>query len=265
MQQKNDIPKIMEISEVVDEGKGQRSFFFSEKMNSKPGQFVMVWLPGADEKPMAISYKKNNEFAFTSQIVGTFTKALDMLKKGSKLGIRGPYGNSFSLKKNACVVAGGVGISSVSTLIDRLKNPLIIYGARSKKHLIYLKRYENKKLLIATDDGSHGQKGFTTDILGKELKKGNIKMVYTCGPEIMMKKVVDLCNKHKVNCEVSVERIMKCGFGICGACMCNDKIVCVDGPIFNAKRLDSMTDFGNFARLKTGKKVTLREYHSIHT
>ena len=145
---------MMEISEVVSEGKGQKSFFFKENIDCKPGQFVMVWLPEVDEKPMAVSYYKKGEFAFTSQIVGGFTKALDSLKKGDKLGIRGSYGNSFSLKGNACVVAGGVGLSSVSTLIDSLKNPLIIYGTRSKEHLIYLRRYKNSNMIVTTYNGS---------------------------------------------------------------------------------------------------------------
>src|SRR3989338_3231054 len=129
---KTDIPQMLEISEVVQEGKCQKSFFFNHSIDCKPGQFVMVWLPGVDEKPMAASYCNKKEFAFTSQSIGRFTNFLDKFKKGDKLGIRGPYGNSFSLKNNACIVAGGVGLSSVSTLIDSLKNPLVIYGARSK-------------------------------------------------------------------------------------------------------------------------------------
>ena len=224
----------------------------------------MVWLPGFDEKPMAVSYHNKNEFAFTSQAIGTFTKKLETLKKGSKIGVRGPYGTSFSLKSNACVVAGGVGFASVSTLIGSLKNPLIIYGARSKEHLIYLKRYKNKKMIITTDDGSFGRKGFTTDILKEVLQNKKVKIVYTCGPEIMMKKVFDLCEKYKIECEASLERYMACGFGICGKCMINDKICCIDGPVFNSRQLRQMPEFGNFARLKSGRKVTLKEYHQVH-
>ena len=261
---RNEIPKLMEISKVVSEGKGQKSFFFKGKIDSKPGQFLMVWLPDVDEKPMAISYWNKNEFAFTSQVVGKFTKGLDSLKKGDRVGIRGPYGNNFSIRENACVVGGGVGMASVSTLIDKLKNPAIINGARSKEHLIYLKRYKNKKVLIATDDGSYGRKGFTTDVLKEVLENKKIKIVYTCGPEIMMKKIIDICNKYKVECEASVERYMACGYGICGKCMVNDSIVCVDGPIFNSKQLNEMPEFGSFARLKSGRKVTLNEYHAIH-
>src|SRR3989338_3074015 len=180
---RTEVPQMMEISKVVSEGKGQKSFFFQGKIDSKPGQFLMVWLPDVDEKPMAVSYWNKNEFAITSQVVGTFTKTLDSLKKGDKVGIRGPYGSGFSAKSNSVVVGGGVGMASVSTLIDKLKNPVIINGARSKEHLIYLKRYKNKKMLIATDDGSHGRKGYTTDLLNEALSKNRkIKMVYTCGP-----------------------------------------------------------------------------------
>jgi dihydroorotate dehydrogenase electron transfer subunit len=261
---KTDIPQMLEISDVVHEGKSQKSFFFRHSIECKPGQFIMAWLPGVDEKPMAVSYYNKEEFAFTSQSVGKFTNALDKLKKGDKLGIRGPYGTSFSAKPNACVVAGGIGISSVSTLIDKLKNPLVIYGTRSKEHLIYLKRYKNKKMSVTTDDGSFGRKGFTTDVLDEALAKNKIKIVYTCGPEIMMKKVFEICQKHKVELEASLERYMACGFGICGKCMINDKICCIDGPVFNSKQLSKMAEFGNFARLKSGRKVTIKEYHSVH-
>ena len=103
---KRDVPTMMEISEVVKEGKGIKSFFFRHFLDSKPGQFIMVWLPGVDEKPMAVSYLNKKEFGFTTQAVGKHTNSLCDLKKGDKVGIRGPYGNSFSVKDNACVVGG---------------------------------------------------------------------------------------------------------------------------------------------------------------
>ena len=271
---KTDIPQIMQISDVVQEGKGQKSFFFRHSMNSKPGQFVMVWIPCLDEKPMAVSYSRKNEFAFTSNAIGKFTNALDKLKRGDKIGIRGPYGNSFSIKDNAFVVGGGVGMASVSTLIDQLKNPIIINGARSKENLIYLNRFKNKNMVIITNDGSHGRKGYTTDVLEEILSEKKKKFakskffskptVYTCGPEIMMQKVFEICTKYKVECEASIERYMACGFGVCGKCMINDRLVCVDGPIFNSKQLDKLSEFGKFARLKSGKKVTIKEYHKLH-
>lgn len=310
---KTDIPQIMEISNIVQEGKAKKSFFFRHSINCRPGQFVMAWLPGLDEKPMAVSYWNKNEFAFTSHAIGKFTNALDTLKKGDKVGIRGPYGNCFSAEHkhgerdsvnkrakgelshltrashvDACIVGGGAGMASVSTLIDILKNPIIINGARSKEHLIYLNRYKNKNMIVTTDNGSCGINGFPTDVLEILLSKDknkisdllkkqkialkgqffdinfDIKIVYTCGPEIMMKKIFEICSKYNVQCEASLERYMACGFGICGKCMINDKICCIDGPVFNSRQLSRLSEFGNFARLKSGRKVTIKEYHSYH-
>jgi len=264
---KSDLPEVLSITKVIREGKDQKTIFVKHNANLKPGQFYMLWIPDIDAKPYAVSYYNKNELGFTSVAIGKFSRAFDKLKVNDKIGLFGPYGNSFSVKNNACVVAGGIGISSVSTLIDRLKNPTIIYGVRSRDYLIYTKRYKNKKFFLTTDDGSHGRKCYTTDVL-KELLKNNqknkIKIVYTCGPEIMMKKVLDLCNKYNVECEGSVERFMKCAFGICGNCVIDDKLVCIDGPIFDKIQLNELKEFGKFARLKFGKKVTIKEYHSTH-
>jgi len=259
---KTDLPIVLPISKVIREGKDQKTIFVKHKANVKPGQFYMLWILDVDAKPYALAYFNKNELGFSSMSIGPFSKAFDKLKVGEKIGLFGPYGNSFSIKNNACVVAGGIGISSVSTLIDKLKNPIIIYGTRNKKYLIYLKRYKKKKLITTTDDGSYGRRGFTTDVLKALLKEDKIKIVYTCGPEVMMKKVFEMCNKFNVECEASVERYMKCGFGICGNCTINNKLVCYDGPIFKTKQLKELDEFGKFARLKIGKKVTIKKYHS---
>src|SRR3989338_8928318 len=95
---KTDIPQMLEISDVVQEAKEQKSFFFRHPIGCKPGQFVMVWIPELDEKPMAVSYWKRNEIAFTSKAIGKWTNLMDKLKKGDKVGIRGPYGTCFSAK-----------------------------------------------------------------------------------------------------------------------------------------------------------------------
>ena len=117
-------------------------------------------------------------------------------------------------------------------------------------------------MALCTDDGSFGKKGFATDALREVLSAHpEIRVVYTCGPELMMKKVVDLCNERKIDCEASVERYMKCGFGICGNCLINDRIICTEGPVFSGLRLAEMSEFGQSARLKTGRKVPLSEYY----
>ncbi len=259
---RTELPRIFEVSCVRAEGKGQQSIFLKGDLCCTPGQFVMVWLPGVDEKPMAISYAGNNEFAFAYHTIGTFTEACDKLKAGDNIGIRGPYGNSFSVRENAVVVAGGVGMSSVSTLIDVLKNPVILHGARDKDHLMYLSRYKDKEMICATDDGSYGHKGYITDVLRDILTLRKVGVVYTCGPELMIKKVVEICSEFGVDCEASLERYMKCGFGICGNCLIDDNILCTEGPIFGIRQLIAMKEFGVSARLKTGKKVPLKEYYS---
>lgn len=257
---KTDLPVMMKVSKVIQEAKHQKSFFFSHKLECSPGQFIMVWIPGQDMKPYAVSYHKKNEFAITSKIYGPFSAALDKIKKGDKLGIMGPYGKGFTAKDKAVIVGGGVGMASVSTLIDGLKNPVVINAARSKEYVIYGKRY--RKAVVVTDDGSAGKKGHATDVLEVLLKTKKYRVVYTCGPEMMMVKVLELCNKYKVECQASVERYMSCAFGICGKCMVNGFIDCMDGPVFNSKQLNSMKDFGRYARLRSGEKVTLEEFHT---
>jgi dihydroorotate dehydrogenase electron transfer subunit len=76
----------------------------------------------------------------------------------------------------------------------------------------------------------------------------------------MIKKVVDICDKHGIECQASLERYMKCGYGVCGQCTCGNNLVCKDGPVFTSKQIKNMPDFGNSARLKSGKKVSLKEY-----
>ncbi|MBS3135897.1 dihydroorotate dehydrogenase electron transfer subunit [Candidatus Woesearchaeota archaeon] len=254
-----EMPSMHSVSRVIQEAHSIRTIFINGKIESKPGQFIMVWLPGIEEKPMAVSYLSSSEFGFTYHTIGKFTKACDNLKKGSTIGIRGPYGNPFSIRKNALVVGGGVGMASVSTLIDALENPVVINGARNKGSLIYMERFSG--MIVTTDDGSFGRKGFVTEPLEDELSNKKFSIVYTCGPELMMKKVFEICEKHKVDCEASLERVMKCGFGICGNCLVDGHILCTEGPVFGSKILRNLKEFGNSARLKTGKKASLKEYY----
>ncbi len=95
---------------------------------------------------------------------------------------------------------------------------------------------------------------------GRTAQQTQLRIIYTCGPEFMMYKVYEFCKEHNIQCEASLERYMKCGIGICGQCVCNGQMVCKDGPVFNLNSLNTMSDFGNYSLLKSGKKVTLKEY-----
>ena len=91
---------------------------------------------------------------------------------------------------------------------------------------------------------------------------GAFDMVYACGPEIMMYRVFQICESHGIPCQVSLERYMRCGFGVCGACVCGDRLVCRDGPVFGSEKLRSMADFNRTALLKSGEAVDMDRYVS---
>jgi len=135
-------------------------------------------------------------------------------------------------------------------------------GAVYEKELSKL--LKNDQLIICTDDGTSGYEGFTTTYLEENLKEivKNFEntqhiSVYTCGPEIMMKKIFEFCDKKQIYVQASLERMMRCGFGLCGLCVL-DPIgvkVCQDGPVFDSSYLRKITDFGLFERTISGEKI----------
>ncbi len=249
------------------------TLYFDYSLDFKPGQFVMVWIPGIDEKPYTISHHSETCFAITIEAKGLFSKKAVALEPGDLLGFRGPFGNGFNtiFSPNIAVVAGGCGMAPLAPLVETLEKKnnkiLFIHGARSKKFILYPHRFDTLRQ-ICTDDGSQGHKGFVTDLLEQEIltrkKTGKkpLEMVYACGPEIMMHKIFVLCESFDIPCQVSLERYMRCGFGVCGACVCGNQVVCKDGPVFDSKRLGTMDDFNKTALLKSGKPVTMDQYFS---
>jgi len=253
-----EVPEVLEIKSIVKENHKTKTFFFYKKIQAEPGQFVMVWIPGLDEKPFAITF--TDPLGITVTKVGLFSSRLHQMYEGQKVGIRGPYGNGFKLKGNKiCIVSGGYGIIPLSFLVERafLKNHEVtaIVGAKTKDDLFFLERLKKSKLITTTDDGSAGMKCFATDALKEELKKETYDCVYTCGPEIMMKKVFEICENFGIECQASLERYMKCGFGVCGQCCIDNLMVCKDGPVFNSEQLRKLTEFGIFTRDNSGAKL----------
>jgi dihydroorotate dehydrogenase electron transfer subunit len=257
------IHNIVKIKKIVKENSTTKTFFLEGSIDYKPGQFIMLWIPGIDEKPFSLS--SVNPAAVTVEKKGRFTQKLFSMKVGDKLGIRGPYGNGFEIKENAIVVAGGCGYAPLAPLIEKLTKPAIIFGCRTKRMLLFRERFKKLRPMLCTDDGSLGFKGFTSDLLRNVLKKRKFSIVYTCGPEVMMKKVFDICEEKKIECQASLERFMFCGMGICGSCACDGKLVCKDGPVFSSAQLRAMDDFGRCAKLKSGKKVCLKEFYEWRT
>ncbi|HCY87531.1 MAG TPA: dihydroorotate dehydrogenase electron transfer subunit [Desulfobacteraceae bacterium] len=250
------------------------SLYIDFSIDFKPGQFIMVWIPGVDEKPYTISHHTPDRFAVTIEAKGRFSKKAVALEQGDTIGIRGPFGNGFTItpKTQIGIVAGGCGMAPLAPLVDRLeaeKNSeiLFIHGARSRQFILYPDRFSTLRQ-ICTDDGSQGHKGFVTDILEQEIRTRKeagmpgLDLVYTCGPEIMMHRVFHICEENQIPCQVSLERYMRCGFGVCGACVCGKQVVCKDGPVFGSQTLRTMEDFNTTALLKSGQPVALDQYAS---
>ncbi len=244
----------------------------------KPGQFIMVWVPGVDEVPMSISgVDKNGNWSITVKKVGECTKAIYELRVGDYIGIRGPLGNWFILPENSltkCFLVGGsIGMAPLKFLALQLlkKNqPIsIIQGAKNKGELIFRSTFDkmNAKLTSSTyctDDGSIGMAALAPELFKSLLLKENHAntenlLVYTCGPEKMIYQVFELCEKRKIALQASLERVMRCGCGLCGLCAIDPLglLVCKDGPVFSSETLRQMEDFGKFKRDFTGKKIIL--------
>lgn len=258
-------PLMLRVAENRREAPDYAALFFDHSLAFRPGQFVMVWIPGLDEKPYTISHHTPDRFGITIEAKGIFSRKAIALSKGDLVGIRGPFGNGFDIRpgQKAAVVAGGCGMAPLATLVESLPgDTTLIHGARSKDFLLFPDRFAVPRE-ICTDDGSLGHKGFVTDLLERRITNGGpLEMVYACGPEIMMYKVFELCEARGIPCQVSLERYMRCGFGVCGACVCGKQVVCKDGPVFHSKALREMKDFNKKALLKSGREVDLSLYFS---
>ena len=241
---------------------------------AKPGQFIMLWVPGVDEFPVGIAGFKDNQLEIGVAKMGEGTEALHKKKKGDFLGVRGFYGKSFQPPKdvNHLLIGGGFGMTPLKLLADTLikgrENAKIhvFEGARSKSRLMYLNWLDNlhkeEQLVfhVCTDDGSYGYKGFPTMDLEKFLQEEETpSVIYAAGPERMMKVIYDIGKKYDnvVDMQMSLaDRFIRCGFGLCAGCVV-DPIgwrICTDGPVFNMKQLEQITDFGNYRRIDTGAK-----------
>lgn len=225
-----------------------------------PGQFVQVLCSdGMDPllpRPFSFLSVNKKDFSILYQVVGKGTALLAQAKRGDSLWVLGPLGNGFNLsspKSLKVLVGGGVGIPplyhlAVETMKQKIspKSIHVFIGARNKSLLLCESDFKKLKvnLHVATDDGSKGSKGLVTKPLEDFLKKMDPKnaKIYTCGPTPMLKAVSLLSQKYRVDCEVSVEEPMACGFGVCLGCAVKVKgprfaIACTEGPVFKANQI----------------------------
>jgi len=228
--------------------------------DAQPGQFVMVWVPGVDEKPISIAENKPTLEICVAN-AGPVSEKISKLKAGDDIYIRGPLGHGFEQKgKKWLMVGGGYGFGPLRFLArvgkDSGKSAEAILGARTKSLLMKKACCDT---CFLTNDGTEGKAGTSVDELEARLSAKGAKYdcVFSCGPERMMEAVAKPCQKHGVPSQLLVERYMKCGFGVCGHCAMGKWLACKDGPMIYGEEALKNPEFGKAHQDRCGCKKPL--------
>lgn len=235
------------VTEVLKEGEDVFTLKFESDISPKPGQFAMLWVPGGKEVPMSFS-SVENPLSFTFKVFGETTRSLSKIRKGERLFYRGPYGNSYPEPKGkVAYVGGGTGVASLNTMLHKYQGDVYV-GARTRSDLLFVQ----DDFKVATEDGSFGWKGTVVDMFLPYSEKYDY--IFICGPEMMMKSLaVRMKYRQSAKVYMSLERLMKCGIGICDSCSINGFRVCKDGTIFGIEEIKNMAEFGILRRTESGK------------
>jgi dihydroorotate dehydrogenase electron transfer subunit len=244
----NNTIRTTQIVQVRTESPSVKTFVFTDRLCSKakPGQFLMLWIPGVDEIPLSIMDVSNGLVSVSVKAVGDATRHLHAMEAGATIGIRGPFGNSFTESRGkVLLIGGGTGTAPLLFLAKQLaaktERLSFVEGAKTKSELLFVREIggvcQEKNITTTTEDGTAGLQCLVTQPLAKLLEKERFDMIYTCGPEVMVKKIFEMTEHHKLPLEASLERLMRCGIGLCGSCMIGKYRVCRDGPVFTAAQL----------------------------
>lgn len=255
-----DAMRVNQLTDVVDEAGNMISLYFRDELCSvaSPGQYVMIWVPGVDEVPMSLStIGRDGTSSVTVRPVGEATRAICGLREGDKIGVRGPLGNGYMVVGDSpLLVAGGIGVASLTPLAEAMGasgvKPTFILGARSGDQLVFRDRLRvllDESLILATDDGSCGFKGFASECAPKLMEERRFDAVFTCGPELMMASVFREADARGIPVQASLERYIKCAVGLCGSCAFGPYRVCKDGPVFNTEQLRAVRDEFGWRRM----------------
>lgn len=211
----------------------------------EPGQFYMLRAWDKEptlSRPISINNIHEDKISFLYRVFGRGTEILSKLKSGDEIKLTGPLGNGFdtqNIKGKVAIVAGGIGIAPMRYLINKLTDCSVdLYaGFKNKSKTVdNVEKYVNN-LFLSTEVGDVGHKGYVTDLLKPE----KYDVVICCGPEIMMTKVIKLCEEKNVKVYVSMENRMACGIGACLVCTCKTKDgrkrSCKEGPVFLGEEL----------------------------
>jgi len=264
--------RIVDVMDAKKENCTVKTFTFRDKLCGKaePGQFVMVWIPGVDEIPISLSgINLDGCSSITVNEVGEASKALNQKEKGDTIGIRGPFGIGFvPAGGNVMLVGGGTGLGPLMPLTEKLvkvaSKVTVMSGVKSQDNLLFLDRVDgilsgvDSEIVFTTEDGSYGIEGLVVDQVEQKLMNERFDMIYACGPEQMMYRTFLLAEQYNVPVQASLERIMRCGIGLCGSCQIGKLRVCKDGPVLNSEQLRSIKEeFGKFQLDLTGNKIKL--------
>ena len=265
------LPKAAVIEEIIKDTPDVKTFTLSLKdkndkiLKYKPGQFMMLSLPGYGEAPFTYAScpGRNGRFQISLRRVGSLTEAVHRLKEKDIVGVRGPYGNSFPMdklkKKDLLFVAGGCGIAPLRPLIQHVAKKRkgygkveIIYGCRTPKDRLYKEEMaswqeaQGTKVHLTVDEPDEswgGACGVVCVLFPKINLNPKTAMAFLCGPAVMIKfAIIDILKlgfKEK-NIYASLERYMKCGVGKCGHCYVKGKYVCLDGPNFSYTQMKAL-------------------------
>lgn len=228
-------------------------------VDAKPGQFVNIKCGGDTQtllrRPVSIcaADRRNGTYDLVFQVKGEGTALLALKKPGEVLDILGPLGNGFDLNvrlSRIAVIGGGIGIFPLLFVLNESKAIVkrAYLGFRTKKLVMLEEEFKQSasSLEITTDDGSYGKRGLITELLKRDMATCQFDMIYSCGPVPMLKKVIETASENGMDCQVSLEQRMGCGFGACLVCACKTRAadgengwqyshVCKDGPVFSGK------------------------------
>jgi NAD(P)H-flavin reductase len=227
-----------------------------------PGQFNMVYVFGVGEVPLSISGDPARTKTLTHTIrgVGWVTRALQGMKKGDMIGVRGPFGNPWPMEvapgNDVLIIAGGVGLAPVRPVIyqllaerEKYGRISVLYGARSPDDMLYAKELEkwrgrfDLEVEVSVDSaqrGWMGNVGVVTQLIPKAISDPENTLAMICGPEIMMRFTITELQKQGMSdtsIYLTMERNMKCAIGFCGHCQFGPQFICKDGPVFRYDRI----------------------------